>query len=297
MTEGRTTGREGRSLMRTQRLTATAMLAVLALAMLCDVADAVEAPPAASLRTARGDARRQGLLDELDSARIDRQLLEMEVEADARQIQDMMTVLRNTELHSIQGFSGGPVIVGSSRDEVARKVALYTEKLDAVRDRFVGGSKELGRVRRRIAEYEEDLHIASPTSPARPSTAPAAVDPGDAIDADRILDLILRGLAAWGRVGPPPPLAAPRPRAEERPSLEELGLPRDADQILDWIRRAIERDRKAAEPEPTPTPGSETRREKPGATEPRPEPEEHPLKVAERILGQLLREVDRWKNR
>src|SRR3954469_15873206 len=51
----------------------------------------------------RLEAERQERRDELDEARINGELLEMEVEADKQQIRKMMGVLRETELLAIQG--------------------------------------------------------------------------------------------------------------------------------------------------------------------------------------------------
>ena len=157
--------------------TRTRAAAVLALAIIGGAADSVraDAPPSPTRRPprggpligrgepapARGDARQQSLLDQLDDARINRDLLEMEVAADKTQIQKMMTVLRETELTPIQGFSQGPVIGGSDREERAANLEKYRSKLDRVCADFVIKSKELSRERRRAAELEAELGLTA----------------------------------------------------------------------------------------------------------------------------------------
>src|SRR4051794_31201290 len=80
----------------------------------------------------RGEARQQSLLDQLDDARINRDLQEMEVAADKAQIQKMMTVLRETELMPMPGVSGGPSIGGRDPEQRAASLVKYRQKLDRV---------------------------------------------------------------------------------------------------------------------------------------------------------------------
>jgi len=241
---------------------------------------------------ARGDARQQGLLDQLDDARINRDLLEMEVAADKAQIEKMMTVLRETELLPIQGFSQGPVIGGSDQEERAANLEKYKKKLDRVCAEFVIESKELSRERRRVAALEAELGLTAAASGApNPTPAPARAARSLA-DAERVLDLILRGVETWQRANPsapderssPPPPPAPSPTPEDRPL-------KDAERFLDLLRRGIESWRRdpSAPPEERLVP---EQRPGPGSV-----PEPSLLKDAERLLDLLRRGVESWQGR
>ena len=171
-------------MMRTRTLAA----AVLALAIIGGAADSVRAdaprfdrrPPGADRRSGAAsrpsprDARQQSLLDQLDDARINRDLQEMEVAADKAQIQKMMTVLRETELMPIQGFSQGPIIGGSDPEERAANLEKYKQKLDHVCADFVIKSKELSRERRRVAELEAELGLTAAAPGDRPGACARA---------------------------------------------------------------------------------------------------------------------------
>lgn len=277
---------------------------VLALAISGGGADAVraDAPSSPTRRPpigrgapapTRGDARQQSLFDQLDDARINCDLLEMEVAADKAQIEKMMAVLRDSELSPIQEFSLGPVIGGSNADERAANLERYKKKLDRVRTDFVTGSKELSRERRRRAALEAELGLTAAASAApSPAVAPARAARSLA-DAERVLDLILRGVETWQRATPsapderasPPPYPAPSPAPEDRPL-------RDAERFLDLLRRGIE----SWQRDPSAPP--EERRmpeQRPGSPGPAPEP--GLLKDAERLLDLLRRGVDSWQGR
>src|SRR5690348_8956959 len=90
-----------------------------------------------TLAWGRGEPRSQDLLDQLDEARINRDLLEIEVEAGKHQLQKMLRVLGETELQAIQGFAEGPVIGGSDHADRAARVDRYKEKLAETRESFV----------------------------------------------------------------------------------------------------------------------------------------------------------------
>ncbi len=282
--------------------TRTRAAAVLALAIMGGAVNSVraDAPPSPTRRPprggplitrgepapARGDARQQSLLDQLDDARINRDLLEMEVAADKAQIEKMMTVLRDTELLPIQGFSQGPVIGGSDRDERAANLEKYKKKLDRVCAEFVIESKELSRERRRAAALEAELGLTAAPDPAPPPARAAR----SLADAERVLDLILRGVETWQRANPsapderssPPPVPPPTP--EDRPL-------KDAERFLDLLRRGIEGWRRdpSAPPEERPMPEE---RPKPGSA-----PDQSLLKDAERLLDLLRRGVESWQGR
>jgi hypothetical protein len=285
--------------------TSTRAAAVLALAIIGGAVDSVraDAPPTPTPRLPktgpligrgepafpRGDARQQSLVDQLDDARINCDLLEMEVAADKAQIEKMMTVLRETELLSVQGFSQGPVLGGSDREEREANVEKYKKKLDRVCAEFVIESKELSRERRRVAELEAELGL----TPA-PNLAPAPARAARSIsDAERVLDLILRGVETWQRGNAsapderssPPRPPSPSPTPEERPL-------KDAERFLDLLRRGIDSWRRDPSAPPEERPGPEQR---PGSSGPM--PEQSLLKDAERLLDLLRRGVESWQGR
>ena len=289
--------------------TGTRAVAVLALAIIGGAADAVRAdfPLSAGRRPTRGgpllrrqasrrppeaSARQQGLLDQLDDARINRDLLEMEVAADKAQIEKMMTVLRDTELTPIQGFSLGPVIGGSDQAERSGEPREVQERagsrLYRVCDREQG--PEPGAASRGGSSKPSS---ASLRRLQRPPTRPcAALRAGSLPDAERVLDLILRGVETWQRATPsapderssPPPPPGPSPTPEDRPL-------KDAERFLDLLRRGIEswRSDPSAPPEERPVP---EQRPDPGSV-----PEKSLLKDAERLLDLLRRGVESWQGR
>src|SRR5262249_33430063 len=117
----------------------------------------------------RDEAKRQERLDELDEARGNCELLELEVDADRQQLRKMIGILKETELLAIQGFNQGPVLRGATPDEAEATIDRYKEKLAQVRVDFVGKSKALGRERRRVAELEGQLQINAASPPPTPS--------------------------------------------------------------------------------------------------------------------------------
>jgi hypothetical protein len=252
-----------------------------------EVDDAVRADSPAS--AGPGEAKRQRLLDELDDARINGDLLALEVEADKAQIQRMMTVLRETELMAIQGFSQGPVI-GGSAEKREEAIDRYRQKLDQVSRNFVIKSKELSRERRRVADLEAQLGLAAAGPPASPAAAPRSTRAVRSLaDAERVLDLILRGVESWQRGNAPAPDERTTPPPSPSPTPGDRPL-KDAERLLDLIRRGIESWRgdspKAPEERPAPEAGSE----------PDPAPEERGLKDAERLLDLIRRGIESWKS-
>jgi hypothetical protein len=213
--------------------------AVLALAALGGIAGPGrgESPPAPP--PPRGEAARQALLDQLDDARVNRELLELEVESLRAQIRKMMTVLRESELMPMQGFSQGPVIGGGTSDGREATIKNYQHKLDRVCGEFANKSKELFREQRRIVELESQIGPAvagaSPPGPGAERTARLQKD------AERLLDLIRKGIESWRRDPPPEPEERPIPRGRPEPgSASDQDLLKDAERLLDLIRRGVE---------------------------------------------------------
>ncbi len=250
--------------------TRTLATAVLALTILAGTADPV-----------RGDERQQSLLDQLDDARINRDLQEMEVAADKAQIQKMMTVLRETELMPMPGVPDGLTIGGRDPEQRAANLVKYKQKLDHLCADFVIKSKELSRRQRRVAELEAKLGVTA-AAPWAGSSGPAHA-PRSLADAERVLDFILRGVESWQRSNPAPderasPPLSPAPAPEDRPLM-------DAERLLDLLRRGIEswRGTPSAPPEKRPEPGSE--------------PDQRLRKDAEQLLDLLRRGVESWQGR
>jgi hypothetical protein len=279
------------------------ILAMAALALACfGVGAAVvraEEPTASTRRVPRGESRSgpQELLDELDEARITRDLLEMVVEADRRQIQTMLTVLRDTELHELQGFSGGPVLSGSNPDDREARIERYKERLEVTRLEFVSKSKQLARERRRVAGLEDQLGLTTAAPTTTPATALGSERQRRQLswkDAEQILNLVLKGVESWQRgTGP---VRRPAPEDEDRLAPEpEPGKRKDSERLLDWIRRGIERWQQDSPPAPTPVPEPKPAPEARAA--PEPAPESSTLKDAERLLELILRGVESWQGR
>ena len=231
----------------------------------------------------RVDGRRQENVDELDEALITRDLLEMEVESAKGRLQRMDAVLWETRLQQVQGFSNGPHLGGTTTEQKKKILDEYHELLSEVRQDFVAKSKELGRVRRRVAELEGQLLIsAAAPSPSSPSP------PGDQFqwkDVERILDLVLMGVETWRNSSPP--ASPPSPSA-----VPDGGSSKDTERILELVRKGLETwkrsDPSAASPSPPLSPS-------PPASPPAPvDPE---LKDAERILDLILRGVETWQRR
>jgi hypothetical protein len=253
-------------------------------------------------------------MDELDDARINSELLEIEVEAGRQQLKQMMAVLNETELQEIQGFSRGPVLSGNTGEERQERIKNYKSKYAEVRDDFVSKSKALARERRRVAELENQLHLTvappSPTSAERPwkdamqvldlilkgvdtwqrssSPTPApstAPDDPSSKDSQRLLDLIRKGVETWQ--GAPTPSPSPSPSPSPRPSPDDPSL-KDAERILDLIRKGVEAWQGSSTPSPSPMPS-------PAPTPrpvPSPSPVEPPSRDAERVLELILRGVE-----
>ena len=273
---GRAQAKGGRSTMMRTRNGAAAVLALAIIGGDADVVGA-DAPPlrpaarpgrtvdrARRAGSARGDARQQSLLDQLDDARINRDLLEMEVAADKMQIEKMMTVLRDTELTPIQGFSLGPVIGGSDQEERAANLEKYKtqarSRLCRFRDQEQGaepGTAARGR--------SSKPSLASQRRPRRPPTRPlrlrvrrarwpmpsgsstsfsAGSKPGSVPIRRRPTN------------GPHPRRSSPSPTPEDRPL-------KDAERFLDLLRRGIESWRRdpSAPPEERPVPEERPRPE------------------------------------
>jgi hypothetical protein len=226
--------KEEGSTMRRQRL-ATALLALTAIGGVSTTTRA-EGP----LPPSRGEPRHERLFDQLDDARINRDLLELEVAADRAQIESMMRILRESELTSIQGFSHGPVIGGMSPDEREANLQRYRKKLDQVCREFMVKSKELARERRRVAELETELGLLSAVAPLLPGRAPAR---GEHLrpDAERLLDLLRKGIDAWSRDPAPTPEERPTPDTRSTPErAPEEDSWKDAERLLGLIRKGIE---------------------------------------------------------
>jgi hypothetical protein len=212
---------------------------VLALAILGGVGGAVraESPPAPS--PPRGEAARQALLEQLDDARVNCELLGLEVESLMAQIRKMMTVLRESELSALQGFSQGPVIGGGSAEEREANIKNYQHKLDRVCGEFALKSKELFHERRRVAELEAQIGLAvTAASPPGPASARAARLQKDA---ERLLDVIRKGIESWRREAPAEPEERPGPKGRLEPGpAPDQDLLKDAERLLDLIRRGVE---------------------------------------------------------
>jgi hypothetical protein len=272
-------------------------MAVVALAIIGGLAVPARAEDPDSPR-ARAEARRQRLLDELDDARINHDLLELEVGADKDQIRRMMTVLRESELARVQNFSQGPVL-GSGGGPEGREavVAQYEKMLDRVHQHFVMKSKELYREERRIVELEAKLGLARATS-ASPAPAPGRAE-RSAAETQRLLDLVLRGIETWQRGNAPdrapderltPPAPAPAPGDRDR----GLGLG-DAERLLDLVRKGIEAWRR--EPQDGPDDRPESKPAPADQPKPKPAPDDDLLGDAERLLGLIRRGIESWQGR
>jgi hypothetical protein len=293
------------------------ILAMMALALACvDVGAALvqaEESTPSTRRLPRGESRsgRQELLDELDEARINRDLLEMVVEADRKQIQTMLTVLRETELQEVQGFSRGPVLSGNTPEERETRLNRYKEQLEVTQLEFRSKSKQLGRERRRVAELENQLGLTTtaptPTPTPTPAHTPATARgserrPLSWNEAEQILALLRKGVESLQRGTGPERRPAPEDRLAPEP-----GARKETERFLDWIRKGIERwqgdsprepepaREPAPEPKPAPEPAPAPAPEARSAPEPAWEPST--LKDAERLLELILRGVESWQRR
>lgn len=214
----------------------------------------------------RGETRQRERLDELDEARVNVELLEMEVDADRDQIRKMVKALNEAELQGIPGFAD----LTSTRSKFKIDIDEYKKRLAEVRSRFADRSTKLARERRRLAELEKGVTIAS-TPPPAPTPREFGMK-----DVDRALDLILRGVETWQRS------AAPAPSPAERPSM-------DAERLLDLIRKGVE----AWQQSPSPSSSSS-----PPALTPTPTPtppQGRPSTDAERIFELFLKGIEHWQ--
>jgi hypothetical protein len=220
------------------------MMLGMALALVVTGGDAgvvrAEGPSTLPPPAARSEAGPQVLVDQLDDARVNCDLLELEVESLRTQIRTMMAVLRASELMPIQGFPDGPVIGGSSAAERELNIQSYKHKLDRVCGEFAVKSKELFRERRHVAELEARIGpaVAAKTPPAPASDRAARLQK----DAERLLDLIRKGIDAWRRddsAAEPEDRPGPKGRPESG-SAPDPDLLKDAERLLDLIRRGVE---------------------------------------------------------
>jgi hypothetical protein len=207
--------------------------AVLALVVTAGDAAMVRAEDPPAPASSRTEAARQAVLDQLDDARVNCDVLELEVESQRAQIRSMMVVLRESELTPIQGFSQGPVISGSNAAEREANIKNYRYKLDQVCREFALKSKELFRERRRVEALEAQK------VEARVSYAEDAVPLHK--EAERLLDLVRKGIETWRGDSPAEPLerAGPKRRPESGPAPDQ-DLLKDAERLLDLIRRGVE---------------------------------------------------------
>jgi hypothetical protein len=136
----------------------------------------------------------------------------------------------------IQGFSQGPVIGGSNAAEREANVKNYKHKLDRVCGEFALKSKELFREQRRVDELEAQIRpLVAATPPPSDRTAWLQKD------AERLLDLIRKGIDSWRRDSPAEPEERPAPKGRpESGSAPDPELLKDAERLLDLIRRGVE---------------------------------------------------------
>jgi hypothetical protein len=274
-------------MMRTLRMLATAVLSPALLASILAPAPARAQAPAASAPgrpgpVPRGSAERKPeLLDELDEARIQRDLLEIEVEADRQQLQKMIAVLKETDLQQIQGFAQGPVIAGTDREDRDSRIAQYLGRLSDTRRAFVAKGKQLGRQRRRVADLEVRLGLN--TTVAAPLPGPlAATGQGRWQEAEQVLNLILKGVETWHRGTDPNP-------APDRRNTPGDPATQDVDRLLDLVRRGLESWRRDSAPAPAPEDHTQP--------QPTPAPEERGLQDADRLLDLIRRGLESWQSR
>jgi hypothetical protein len=217
----------------------------------------------------------------------------------------MLAVLKRTELQPLQGFSSGPVLSGRREGEDrASTLDDYRRKLDEARDGFVGRSKALSRERRRVADLEGRLGLADAPRPpgrGRPDAPPPGPRP-TLDEAQRVADLVLRGVESWQRSNspaptPPPPLP---PGADDRPEDRPL---RDAERVLDLVRRGLETWRRSNSPEPPPATTPQPPPPPPAAPSPAPPPAsrerpgDDPLRDAGQVLELIRRGLENWQDR
>ena len=187
----------------------------------------------------------------------------------------------------IQGFSQGPIIGGSDPEERAANLEKYKQKLDHVCADFVIKSKELSRraASRGGARSRAWPHGGGALGRAVRRRARAA---RSLADAERVLDLILRGVESWQRANPRRPTNGPHPPPSPSPAPEDRPL-KDAERLLDLLRRGIESWRR----DPScPRNGPPEKRPEPGSG-----PDQSLLKDAEQLLDLLRRGVESWQGR
>ena len=107
--------------------------------------------------------------------------LEIEVDVDKAQLQNMLKVIRETELQRVQGFSHGPVVAGKDKEEREANLDAYTHIYQKTRAEFAKKNRELSRERRRVASLEE-----------RTKRTAIVSDEAKTKTFERILDQILR---------------------------------------------------------------------------------------------------------
>jgi hypothetical protein len=197
------------------------VMAVLALMVMSGAGHVLwaDTPPAPTPTPSRNEVARQALLDQLDDARVNRELLELEVEVLRTQIRNLMAAMTAVQ-------PGNPEINNKE----------YQQKLDRACREFALKSKELYRERRRVGELEAQLDLAA--AAVQPSPSPGSAPERAARlqrEAERLLELIRKGVETWRGDSPPAPDGRPRPKPAPEQDLLE-----DAQRLLDLIRRGVE---------------------------------------------------------
>jgi hypothetical protein len=247
----------------------------------------------------RGDVPREELFEQIDEARAERDLLELEVEIARKRFQACLTDLGNTELLVADEDARRSARGDGRREDAPAPVRLMRERLAAAREAFVLKSKQLGRERRRVAALEARAGLPPAPAPSAPPPAAAPARPELSWqDAQRALDLVMKGVERWQREPTPPSVPAPeRPLApEDRPAGDGLAW-KDAQRLLDLVRQGIERWRGESPRLPEERSVPEQRPLPPPTPQPELDRDEGSLKDAERLLELFLRGVDRWRGR
>lgn len=103
----------------------------------------------ARLRNESPDVARTGRTKLVDP---DVELLEMELEADRMQLRKMMTVIRESELQKIQGYTTVPAIGGGTQQERDAALEKYKQRFERLRAEFSQRSDQLRQLHLRAHE-------------------------------------------------------------------------------------------------------------------------------------------------
>lgn len=149
---------------------------IVVLGLLCTVS-----PPEMRAQDGPGGQPAEEVRDQVDEARLNVELLGLELAAEKSQLKQQLQLTKMVEFGAggmgggMGGFGGGAADTEEGKKEREKLVASSRERLQALKAATLETTRRLGRERRRLAELEGRLNAERPGGVAKPGAAPAAI--------------------------------------------------------------------------------------------------------------------------